>query len=80
MRKRQDHRKYQIYLKDTLNSLDLSTREKFLSFKAALKDLLKTEQLVLPKQSDKKQLYFDENEDEEDIVKNKEKKNKLKKI
>lgn len=69
MKKRQDHRKYQLYLIETLNSLDLTTREKILSFKNAIKDLLKTEELILPNFTDKKMVFTDKT-DNDAFVKN----------
>ena len=71
LKKRQSHRKYQIYLKDTLASLDLITREKMLTFRAAIEDLMKTEQSLLKGLlSDKKPNVYKIENDEIDMVNN----------
>lgn len=59
MKKRLEHRRYQIYLKDTLTSLDLMTREKTIAFRVAIKELLSTEEQILPPNTDKKAVELD---------------------
>jgi len=51
-------------LRDTLASLDLITRDKMLIFRQAIKDLLKTETEILPRNSDKKAVIINLEDDE----------------